>query len=138
MDIISLKCNLFSPWYKWKICSLVVNQQIIHSLNVWIILMYDILLCVFTFWVPCCDVRYDLRIRIMFSSSLPSVVCMGGLMSYSHYLCLFAYNDVQVGNTYCVVFFVLFVFVLCILYCQFLWIVLFWLPHWYSLMFIFL
>ena len=34
-----------------------------------------VLLCVFTFLVPCCDVRYDFRIKTMFSSSLPPVVC---------------------------------------------------------------
>ena len=36
-----------------------------------------VLLCVFTFLVPCCDVRYDYIIQTMFSSSLPSVVCSG-------------------------------------------------------------
>ena len=30
-----------------------------------------LLLCVFTFWVPCCD----FRIQTMFASSLPPVVC---------------------------------------------------------------
>ena len=34
-----------------------------------------ILLDVFMFWVPCCDVRYDFRIKTMFGSSLPPVVC---------------------------------------------------------------
>jgi hypothetical protein len=29
----------------------------------------------FTFCVPCCNVRYDFRIKTMFDSSLPSVVC---------------------------------------------------------------
>ena len=38
----------------------------------------DVLLCVFKFWVPCCDVRYDLRIKTMFGSSLPPVVCRKG------------------------------------------------------------
>jgi len=32
------------------------------------------LLCVFMFWIPCCDVRYDVRIKTMFGSSLPPVV----------------------------------------------------------------
>jgi hypothetical protein len=36
------------------------------------------LLCVFTFWVPCCDVRYDFRIKSMLGSSLPPVVYRGG------------------------------------------------------------
>jgi hypothetical protein len=34
-----------------------------------------VLLCVFTFWVPCCDVRYYFRIQTMFGSFLPPVVC---------------------------------------------------------------
>ena len=68
-----------------------------------------VLLCVFMFWVPCSDVHYVFRIKTMFCSSLPPVVCRG-LMSYLCYLCLFAYS-------------VLFVFVLCYLCCQFLWIV---------------
>jgi hypothetical protein len=34
-----------------------------------------LLLCVFTFWVPCCDVRYDFRIKTMFCSYLSPAVC---------------------------------------------------------------
>jgi hypothetical protein len=34
-----------------------------------------VLWCVFTFWVPHCDVRYDFNINTMFGSSLPPVVC---------------------------------------------------------------
>jgi hypothetical protein len=41
----------------------------------------------------------------------------------------------MVSNTYCVVFCVLFFFVLCALCCQFLWIVHCWLPLRYSLAF---
>ena len=33
-----------------------------------------VLLCVFTFRVPFCDVRYDFRIDTMFGLSLPPVV----------------------------------------------------------------
>jgi hypothetical protein len=33
-----------------------------------------VLLCVFTFCVPFCDVSYDFRIKRMFGSSLPPVV----------------------------------------------------------------
>jgi hypothetical protein len=52
-----------------------------------------VLLYVFTFWVPCCGVYYDFRIKTMFSSSLPKVVCMR-----AHIICIlyaFANNDVQ-------------------------------------------
>jgi hypothetical protein len=49
-----------------------------------------VLLCVFTFWVPCCDVC----IETLFGSSLPPVVCRR-VMSYLLYLFLFAYSGVQ-------------------------------------------
>ena len=32
-------------------------------------------LCVITFYVPCCDVRYDFHIYTMFGSSFPPAVC---------------------------------------------------------------
>ena len=34
-----------------------------------------VLVYVFTFWVRCCDVRYDYRIKTMFGSSLSPAVC---------------------------------------------------------------
>jgi hypothetical protein len=34
-----------------------------------------VLLCVFMFWVPCCDVRCGFRMKRMFGSILPPVVC---------------------------------------------------------------
>ena len=81
-----------------------------------------VLLCVFMFWVLCCDVRYDYLIKTMFGSSLPPVVC-----TKAH------------------VFFMLFVFVLCFCF-VFLRLVYpmlpvsldcrFWLPLRYSLTFI--
>jgi hypothetical protein len=79
-----------------------------------------ILLCAFTFWVPCCDFRYDIRIKTMFGSSLPPVVCRRAHV-YLRYLCLFTHS----GVTYCVVFLFCFSSSSC---CQFLWIVIFWLP----------
>jgi hypothetical protein len=45
---------------------------------------------VFTLRVPCCDVRCNSRIKTMFGSSLPTVIC----------ICL----HLVVSNTYCVVF----------------------------------
>jgi len=62
-----------------------------------------VLICVFTFWVPCCDVCYDFRIKTMFGSSLPPVVCWGGWVSCLIYVicvCL----CIVVSNTCCVVF----------------------------------
>ena len=34
-----------------------------------------VLLCVFTFWVPCCDAHSGFHNKMMFRSSLPPVVC---------------------------------------------------------------
>jgi hypothetical protein len=77
------------------------------------------LLCVFMFRVSCCDVRYDFRIKTMFGSTLLPLF-VRGLMSYLRYFCLFAYSGVQ--HILCCAF-VLFVFVLWTLCCQFPWIV---------------
>jgi hypothetical protein len=60
-------------------------------------------------------------------------LCVGGLISYLHYLCLFVYSGVQ--HTLCCIL-VLFFFVLCTLCCQILWIVHSWLSLPYSLKFI--
>ena len=79
-----------------------------------------VLLCIFTCWVPCCDVRFDIRINTLFGSFLTPVVYRKVRMSYFRYLCLFVYSGVQ--HILCCVF-VLFIFVLCTLCCQFLWIV---------------
>ena len=46
---------------------------------------------VFTFWVPCCDVRYEFRIKTIFGSSFPRVFCR----TAGFLLLLFAYIDVQ-------------------------------------------
>ena len=48
-----------------------------------------VLLCVFTFWVPYCDVRYYLHINTMFGSSLPLVVCRRAhvLLTFFAFVC---------------------------------------------------
>jgi hypothetical protein len=58
-----------------------------------------------------CDVRYDFRIKndVQLTVRLCLQSFVGGLMSYLHYLCLFAHSGVQ--HILCCVF-VLFVFVL--------------------------
>jgi hypothetical protein len=72
---------------------------------------------IFTFWVPCWDVRYYFRNKTMFSSSLSLVV--GRRV---HVLFVFV-------CVYCVALF----FALCTLCCQFLLNVHFWLPLLYCL-----
>jgi hypothetical protein len=49
-----------------------------------------VLLCVFTFLVPCCDVRYDFHIKNNVWFVFTPKLFVGGLMSYLCYLCLFA------------------------------------------------
>ena len=60
-----------------------------------------VLLCIFTFWVPCCDVRYDFRINTMvrFVVCSPEDSCPVYIISV-----LFTYIVLVVSNTYCVVF----------------------------------
>ena len=65
--------------------------------------------------------------KTKFGSSLAPAVCL-------RYLGLFSHSGVQ--HILCCIFVLVFFFVLCILCCQFLWIVHFWLPRWYSLTFI--
>ena len=95
-----------------------------------------VLLCVFMLWVSCVDVRYNFCIKTMFGSyfRIYLQLLVGGFMSYLRYLCLFPYSDVQ--HILCCVF-VLSFFVLCTMWCQFLWIVNFWLPLRYYLTFIY-
>ena len=51
------------------------------------------LLCVFTFWVPCCDVRYEVSINVMFStcSSLSPVICRRTHVLFTLYVLVCAY-----------------------------------------------
>ena len=74
-----------------------------------------VLLCVFTFIVPCSDVRYDFRIKTMFSSPLPPVVCRRAdvLITLFVFACVY----------WCVLFCFSSSCVLCARCCRFLWIV---------------
>jgi hypothetical protein len=62
--LILYNCLLFP-----SIC--VHPQVLVGSVLLNLLVFLFVLLCVFTFWVPCCDVRYDICIKMMFSSSLP-------------------------------------------------------------------
>ena len=77
-----------------------------------------VLLGVFTFWVPCCDLCYDFRIKTIFGLSLPLVVCRRVHVLFT-FLCVYLCIVHVVSKTLCWVF-ILFFFVLCTLYCQFL------------------
>jgi hypothetical protein len=78
-----------------------------------IILVFCVVLfCVFTFWVPCCDVRYDFRIKTMFGLFLPPVVCRRAHVLFT----LFVFVCVKWCPTQLCCVFVLFVFVLCLVF----------------------
>ena len=70
-----------------------------------------VLLCVFMFWVLCCDVRYNFHVKTMFDSSLPPVVCRRAHVLFTLFaicVCL----RIVVFNTYCTCcIFILFFFV---------------------------
>jgi hypothetical protein len=56
-------------------------------------------LCVFTFRVSCCDDRYDFRIKTVFDSSSPPIVCRRSHVLHT----LFVFACAQ-WCPYCVVF----------------------------------
>jgi hypothetical protein len=62
------------------------------------------LLCIFRYWVPYCDVRYDFLITTMFGSSLLSVVCSRAHVLFT-LLCLFANSGIQHIVFYFYIFF---------------------------------
>ena len=112
-------------WY--FLCSVVWDEKWLFVLLILVELQFfllDVLLCVFMFWV----------MYIMISAWKWCSVCLylqlfvGGLMTCLPYL----FSDSGIQHILCCVF-VLFVFVLCTLCCQFLWIVHFWLSFPYSL-----
>jgi hypothetical protein len=57
-----------------------------------------VILCVCTFLIPCCDVRYDFSIKTMFCSSLPPVV------AHVLFTLFFVCWRLVASNTYCLVF----------------------------------
>jgi hypothetical protein len=93
-----------------------------------------VLLYVFTFWVPSCDVHYDFCINTMFGPSLPLIVCRRVHILFTLFV-LAAYGGVH--HILCCVF-ASFVLVLCTLCCHFLWILHSWLPLRNSLTFFFI
>ena len=96
--------------------TVVFKKKLLKSL-----VLYVVLVCVFTFFVPCCDVRYNFRIKRSVRFYLQ--LFWGGLMSHLPYLCV----CMVVPNIYCVVFFLscvpyvasLYLYLLCIFDCPF-------------------
>jgi hypothetical protein len=114
------------------------------------------LLCVFTFWLPFCDINMLHSATLLCLSEariwIPNVICRSifcvqwvklrwevpVVCRRTHVLfTLFVFVCIKWCPTHIVLCFDLFVIVLCTLCCQVLWIVYFWLPHRYSLAFIY-
>ena len=80
---------------------IIILMVFLGGIRVSQLLFFFVLCCpnfVFTFWVPCCDVRYDFRIKTMFGPSLPPVVCRRVHVLFTKtctYLCLFTHSGVQ-------------------------------------------
>jgi hypothetical protein len=60
-----------------------------------VLLIFLVLLCVFMFLLPRCDICYDFRIKIMVSLSLPSVVYRMAHVSFT----LFVFVSVEWCST---------------------------------------
>ena len=94
-----------------------VQLPILQSILVGSVLLifFWVLLCVFTFWVPCfCDVRYHFRIKTMFGSSLLPVVCRRAHAWITFFV---SFLRIVVFNTYCVMLCQIFVFKFSPMYC---------------------
>ena len=121
MHIVASNTHWLYIWVAWVsykrqiliiIRKHLISPRFLVGSVLFIVLDFVLSYYVSTFWVPCCDVRYDFRIKTY--SVRPTLqLFVRGLVSYLHYLCLFAYNGVQ--HILCCVF-VLFVFVLCLVY----------------------
>jgi hypothetical protein len=85
---------------------------LVSSVLLIILVFYAVLLCVFTFGVPCCDVRYDFRIQWCSVRLFPSR--RAHCLIYVIFVCL----RIMVSNTFCV----LFLICLSSSCCKFLWI----------------
>jgi len=67
-----------------------VGSVLLILLVFWIVLLW-----VFTFWLPCCDVHYNFCIKTIFGSYLPPVVCRRVHVLFTLFVGFFAYCGVQ-------------------------------------------
>jgi hypothetical protein len=94
----------YSQWFEWNNVSpngLILLNSWSWSMLLIFLVFCVVLLCVFTFWVPWCDVCYDICIQTMFGSSLPPVVCKSVHVLLTWFVFVWS-------STYCVVFFLFF------------------------------
>ena len=100
------------------------------------IVFYVFLLCVFTVWVPYCDVRNDFGIQPIFGSMLPPVFCRRAHVLLTLFVLVCA-QWCPTNMMLCFLFDFSLCCILCTQCCRFFWIVHFWLPLRFSLTFIF-
>ena len=62
--------------------TVVFKKKLLKSL-----VLYVVLVCVFTFFVPCCDVRYNFRIQT-FGSFLPPIVLRRAYVAFTLFVCV--------------------------------------------------
>ena len=86
--------NEFTPRFLLGSVLLFTPGFLLGSVLLIFLVFCVVLLCVFTFWVPCCDVRYNFRIKRC-SVRLYLQLFVGRRMPYLRYLCLVVYNGVQ-------------------------------------------
>jgi hypothetical protein len=99
-------------WYKWSWTLVTILSSYQLSMSTWSSNWNKIslfinwsMIPIFTFWVPCWDVRYDFNKKTMFGSSLPPVVCRRShiLFTFLVFVCVY----------WCPTYFVLFCFEFC-------------------------
>jgi hypothetical protein len=94
----SLTLNLMIWYFFWPLCCLFFFDLRI-LITLWYIqtlLTVCSIKCLYKrLWVPCCDVRYDFRMKTMLGSSFPPVVCRMVDVLFLFYLCLFTHSGVQ-------------------------------------------
>ena len=113
-------------WVTWLVFYKVpFTSTWVHPIFFWVRVAYHfsffcvVLLCIFTFWFPCSDIRYDL---IKKRNDIAFVCQLFVEDSYFIYV-ICACLRIVLSNTACVVFLLCF----CTLFCQYFWIVHFWL-----------
>ena len=83
--------------------------------NIYSVVHFTLLSFVFTFYVTCVEVRYDIPINNDWFVSTPSVTCIADDFFFK-YLRMFPCNGVKLVLTKWLLFCVLFVFVMCVVY----------------------
>jgi hypothetical protein len=61
------------------------------SNQLWHVQIFLLFHDIFTFWIPCCDVRYDFRVNTILGSIYPPVVCRRAHVIYTLFVFACAY-----------------------------------------------